>query len=266
MYYTVLMNVIHAVILGIVEGITEFLPVSSTFHLIFTSQVMGLAQTDFVKLFEVFIQSGAIFSAILLYFHDVVKDKDLIKHVIFSFIPTAVIGLILYKVIKELFFNSPLLMISVFIGMGVLFLIVEYFISKGKIKLEKNVKAVTVKDALLIGVLQSIAVIPGVSRAGIVMVGMMKMGYRRDEAARYSFLLAVPTIMAASVLDLYKMTDILFSQASVLYLLVVGLVVSFVVSYIVMKWFITYLQYNSLKLFGWYRIILGIILALALVA
>ena len=116
------MTIIHAVILGIVEGITEFLPVSSTFHLIFTSKLLGISQNDFVKLFEVFIQSGAILSVTLLYFIDVVKSKELIKKLIISFLPTAFFGFILYKFVKNILFENQLLITGIFILIGLIFL------------------------------------------------------------------------------------------------------------------------------------------------
>lgn len=258
------MNIIQAAVLGVVEGITEFLPVSSTFHLIISSRFLGISQTEFTKLFEVFIQAGAILSVALLYFSDVVKYREMDKRVLASFIPTAIVGLVLYKVIKNVFFSSQNLMLTVFVAVGVLFIIVEYLIKKEKLSLKKDIKELTYKEAIIIGLCQALAVIPGVSRAGAVIVAMMFMGYRRDKSAYYSFLLAVPTILAASFFDLFEMRKIILHNMNNSILLLVGLVVAFASSYFVVKWFINFLKKNSLVSFGIYRIFLAIILILTI--
>jgi len=256
------MDFIQAIILGIVEGITEFLPISSTFHLIFASKLMGIQQSEFTKLFEVFIQSGAILSVIILYFREIIRDRDLMLKTLVAFLPTAVIGLILYKVIKTVFFNSPILMLVVFVAMGLVFIITENLIKKGKINLKKNISNLSYKEVILIGVIQSLAVVPGVSRAGAVLIGMMVMSYKRDESAKFSFILAVPTILAASALDLLKSKDYLMSHTSEIVLLMIGFVAALISSYIVIKWFIKFLKTNSLVLFGYYRFIVAAILLL----
>lgn len=257
------MNLLNAIILGMVEGITEFLPISSTAHLIIASKFLHIPQTDFQKFFEVFIQSGAIFAVVFLYFQYVFKNKNIIKYIIFSFIPTAVIGLVLYKIIKKVFFESNWLITAAMIFFGIVFLIVEYLVKTKKLILKKDLKKTTWKETLIIGINQAIAVIPGVSRSGIVMITMMGMGYKRDESAIYSFLLAVPTIFAASVLDVFKMRSVIFStsQGNLIYLLV-GFLVAFITAYISVKWLISYLQKKSLVIFGWYRIILGALLVI----
>ena len=171
------MNLFHSIILGIVEGVTEFLPISSTAHLIITSKFLNIGQTDFLKFFEVFIQSGAILAVIILYYKDLVKNKKLQKKVLFSFIPTAVIGFLLYKIIKKVFFDSNILIILSILIIGILFLLIEYLIKNKKIKLTKSIDKLNIKEAIIIGLAQSIAVIPGVSRAGITMFSMMLMGW-----------------------------------------------------------------------------------------
>lgn len=252
------MNLLNAIIQGIVEGVTEFLPISSTAHLILVSKFLHIPQTDFQKFFEVFIQSGAILAVIFLYSKYVFKHKNLIKNILFSFIPTAVIGLVLYKIIKKVFFESNFLIVGTMILFGVVFLIVEHLVKTKKLALKKDLQKVTWKEAILIGISQAIAVVPGVSRSGVVMVTMMGLGYKRDESAIYSFLLAVPTLFAASALDVFKMRSIIFStsQRNLIYLFV-GFLISFITAYISVKWLILYLQKKSLVLFGWYRIILG---------
>lgn len=254
------MNIIHTIILSIVEGITEFLPVSSTFHLIFTSKLLGIPDSSFVQLFEVFIQGGAILSVVIIYFQTILKDLELSKKIVVSFFPTAIVGLVLYKMIKKVFFQSPYLMIGVFILFGIIFLITEYLVKHKKINLQKSTKTLTYKEAIIIGLIQSLAVIPGVSRAGAVIIAMMFLGYKRDESARYSFILAIPTILAASFYDLYKMRDVAFHNMNNIRVLSLGFVGAFVCSYFVVKWLLSYLQRNSLTVFGWYRVALGIII------
>lgn len=258
------MTIIHAALLGIVEGLTEFLPVSSTAHLIIASHFLSLPQTDFQKLFEVFIQGGAILAAVFLYAGYLLKHKQLIRQIILSFIPTAVIGFLLYKIIKNVFFNSNYLMIGAMAVIGGVFILVEYLISKGKLKLNKEISTLSPVQAVLTGLAQALATIPGVSRSGIVMSYLMAQGYKRDDAALYSFILAVPTILAASGYDLLKMRHVLTQSGSYLPLMAVGFSVSFVVAYVVMRWFIAFLKKNSLISFGVYRIILAIILLLVL--
>jgi len=257
------MTILHAITLGIVEGLTEFLPVSSTAHLIIVSKFLKLPQTDFQKLFEVFIQSGAILAVVILYFRYILKNKHLINKLMISFFPTAVVGFLLYKVIKNIFFESFNLIIIALIVVGLSFLMIEYLIKTHKIKLRKDIKKITSYDAVIIGLVQSIAVIPGVSRSGIVMLVMMMRGYRRDQAAQYSFLLAAPTIFAASAYDFIQMRLVITTSTQYLPMLLIGFIVSFLIAYVVMKWFINYLRNNSLFYFGIYRIGLAIILLIS---
>jgi len=256
------MDFLQAIILGIVEGITEFLPISSTFHLIFASKLIGVQQNDFAKLFEVFIQSGAILSVVVLYFGEIIKDRQLIKKTLVAFIPTALVGFVLYKIIKELFFDSSSLMVAVFIGVGAVFIIFEYVIKQNKVALTKTIHKLSYKHAIIIGFVQALAVMPGVSRAGAVLIGMMVLRYKRDEAAKFSFILAVPTIFAASFFDLYKNRDYFLNHGVNLILLVTGFLTAFVTSYIGIKWLINYLRNNTLTGFGTYRIIVGLVLIL----
>lgn len=254
------MNLIDSLLLGIVEGVTEFLPISSTAHLIISSKLLNIPQSEFQKFFEVFIQSGAIMAVVFMYFNFAVKNVDLMKKVIISFIPTAIIGLLLHKIIKGVFFESyGLIMGSLFV-VGALFIVVEYLVSKNKIKLTKSMKDLSFADALMVGLGQSLAVVPGVSRAGIVMLTMMVKGYNRKEAAVYSFLLAVPTILAAAGFDLIKVDFKILSDPNNLLLLTVGFITSFVTAYISVKWLINFLKKETLTGFGIYRILSSIIL------
>lgn len=258
------MNIIDIIILGVVEGITEFLPVSSTFHLIWTSRLLSLPQSDFVKLFQVVIQAGAIVAVVLLYWKEVLTNMNLMKKLILSFIPTAIVGYVLYETIKDVFFESIISTTIVFIVVGIIFLLVEKLIKHDKIKMASDITSLSYRDALLIGAFQALAVVPGVSRAGAVLVGMMLLGYKRGESAKFSFMLSIPTILAATVFDLLQMRDVAFAQSGNSVLLLFGSVVAFVSAIIGVKWLISYLQKNSLELFGWYRIGVGILLLLVL--
>lgn len=255
------MTILQSLILGIVEGITEFLPISSTFHLIATSRWLGLASNDFLSTFEIVIQGGAILALTSIYLRTFLTNHTLSLRVFLSFLPTSIVGFALYSIIKGYFFSATWLTWVVFVLVGLLFLLTEYLVSSRRLKLQLSLDALTLQQSLWIGVAQSLAVIPGVSRAGSVIVAMMFLGYRRDEAARYTFLLSLPTILAASSLDLLRSRS-LFSQPNETFLLAVGFVTSFVVAYFVVKWFLSYISSHSLRLFAWYRFILaGIILA-----
>lgn len=253
-------SIIQAIILGKIEGITEFLPISSTFHMLIAEQIMGIPQTEFVKLFTVFIQAGAILSVFLLYFNDLWKDKTLILKTGAAFVPTAIIGFLLYHFIKEVLFASPMISVAVFIIVGILFIVMEKMIKKESLQLTKAVSDLTYKEAVIIGCAQAIAVIPGVSRSGSVMVAMMGMKFTRADAARFSFILSIPTIFAAAALDALETKDVLLHNQANITILLIGFLVAFIVSFIIVKWFIFYLQKHTLELFGWYRIILGLVL------
>ncbi len=254
------MNIIQTILLGVIEGITEFLPISSTFHLIWANILFGIEQTDFVKLFTVVIQAGAILAVVLLYWKDLLTNRDMMLKIAATFLPTAIIGYVLYSIIKGVFFESIGFTTTVFIIVGFIFLLIEQLVSKKKVILEKSIKSLTLKDAVIIGFVQALAVVPGVSRAGSVIIGMMMLKYKREESAKYSFLVSVPTILGASLFDLYQMQEVLYSNMNAVFILVLGTVVAFASAYFGVKWFIEYLQRNSLSLFGWYRIVVGIIL------
>jgi len=247
------MNIIHAAVLGLIEGLTEFLPISSTAHMIMGSRLMGLQQTEFLKFFEVFIQIGAIFAVAFLYFKQFFNVK-LIKQLLFSFIPTAIIGFLLYKVIKTIFFNSNLLISISLIVIGIVFIVVE----RMKLKEHKSISQMSLQTAIIIGLAQSLAVVPGVSRAGIVILAMMLLGFKRDESAQYSFMLALPTLAAAALLDVIKMRSVKLSLSEI-EMVAMGTLVAFVVAYVSMKWFVTFLQKKKLTAFGFYRVGVGII-------
>ncbi len=254
------MNILQSLVLGIVEGLTEFLPVSSTFHLIMTSKILSLPSTDYLKLFEVVIQSGAIVSLLFIYAKTLLSDKKLMLNVLYSFIPTATVGFLLHKIIKSVFFESNWLMLTVFVGVGIIFLLLERSEQKSPNALRKSCQVLSIKDAIIIGFAQALSVVPGVSRAGSVIVAMMLLGYKRDEAAKYTFLLSMPTIFAASALDLFQGREMIMALSDGWIILAVGFFAAFVTAYFVVKWLTKYLTTHTLEIFGWYRLAIATIL------
>jgi len=254
------MDLLKTIVLGMVEGITEFLPISSTAHLIITSKLLNISQTDFQKLFEVFIQSGAILAVVFLYFNELRVNFKILKNLFFSFLPTALVGFFLYRVIKNVFFESLIFIGVSLILVGIFFIIIEILLNKKKIVLKKKIEEINIFHALIIGLAQSFAVIPGVSRSGVVILSMLILGYQRDQSAKYSFFLSIPTIFMASFYDLYKSKDILLTNLNQVGLLLIGFFISFIFALISVKWLLGFLKKNSLIIFGIYRILLAIIL------
>lgn len=258
------MNFLQALILGIVEGITEFLPISSTGHLILATDLLQIPSTEFVKSFTVLIQSGAILAVVLLYWRTLIEKKSLILKVLTAFIPTAVIGFVLYSFIKQfLLSNTQVVLWALFLG-GILLIAIEMYFKKAKIdenKKDDNL-LISYKQSFIIGVFQAISVIPGTSRALATIFGGMVTGLSRKQAVEFSFLLAIPTMFAATGLDLLE-TSISFTQQEWL-LLFIGFVTSFISAYFVIKWFISYISHHTFIIFGVYRIIAAIALYLIL--
>jgi undecaprenyl-diphosphatase len=249
------MNWLDATILGIVEGLTEFLPVSSTGHLILTSYLLGLKQTAFLKTFEVAIQLGSIMAITFIYWQKLLKDFQLWIKVIIAFIPTGVLGLIFYKFIKSYLF-SPLVVASSLIIGGIIFLLVEYWEKNRKPSIN-NLKEIDLKRAFLIGIFQSLAMIPGTSRSGATIIGGLLLGFNRQTAVEFSFLLAIPTMLIATSYDIFKHYHEFSLQNW--YLLFIGFMVSFITAFFVVKWFLSYIKNHTFIPFGIYRIILGLI-------
>jgi undecaprenyl-diphosphatase len=250
------MNILHTIILGLVEGITEFLPVSSTAHLIIVSKLLGLSQNTFISTFEVVIQSGAILAVMFIYGKRLFENKNLFKMVLASFIPTAIVGFILHDIIKNVFFQSETLIVGMIGLIGLLFIVLEKYFEKNKIELKNDESSLQLRDALLIGLFQSFAVVPGVSRAGAVIICMMLLRYKRKFAAEYSFILAIPTILAATALDLIKF-DGIFTSVRLMYF-GIGFVTAFISALFIVKWFTSYLEKKNLIVFGLYRIMLAL--------
>lgn len=255
------MTALYSIILGIVEGLTEFIPVSSTFHLIGISKLLALPQDDFLKLFEVVIQSGAIISIIWLYKDKLVANRELTQNLLYSFIPTAIVGGVLYKLIKGYFFENTILQLSVFAVVGLLFIILEWFVAKKYINLSKKISDISIHHAVLIGLFQAMSTVPGFSRSGSILLGMLALGYTRTASAQYAFMLSLPTILAATSLDLYQNRDLLstISSNEVMYLFL-GTLSAFLSALWVMRWLINYLSDHDLRIFGYYRLVILVIL------
>jgi len=257
------MDIFQSAILGVVEGLTEFVPVSSTFHLILTSTILGLDNSDYLKMFEVVIQLGAVSALLFLYTKTLLSNRRLILILLCSFIPTAIIGKFLYPTIKSLFFTNTILQISAMVIVGILFLIVEKLISSGKIRPTRPISSLSYFQAILIGLAQATSIIPGVSRSGSIILSALALGFTRSHAAEYAFLLSIPTILAASLLDLYENRIMLMSTGfSSITPLMVGFFSAFITAYFVVKWFIHYISKHTLTPFAYYRFVLAIILIL----
>lgn len=244
------MSLLHALILGIVEGITEFLPISSTAHLILASRMLAL-DSEFVKSFEIIIQFGAILSVVVLYWKKF-WHWDVLKKLVVAVIPTGVIGLTVYKAVKGyLLGNLTVVLLSLLIG-GIALIVFERF--RNGSDAEVDFAEITYKKAFLIGLFQAIAVIPGVSRSAATIVGGSLIGISKRTIVEFSFMLAVPTMLAATGLELVKGRGALAGHYDVL---AVGFVVSFITAIIAIKSFLGYIKKRDFSAFGWYRVVLA---------
>lgn len=251
------MNTFQAIILAIIEGITEFLPVSSTGHMIIASSFFGIAHDDFTKLFTIVIQLGAILSVVILYFKRFFQSFDFYFKLLVAFIPAVILGLLLSDVIDGLLENPVTVAISLLLGGLILLKVDEWFHQP----IEENEKEITYAQAFKIGLFQCIAMIPGVSRSGASIVGGMSQKLSRTSAAEFSFFLAVPTMLGATAkkcYDYYKSGLTLNDDQ--INLLIIGNIVAFIVALLAIKTFIGFLTKNGFKIFGYYRIVAGIIL------
>lgn len=255
------MTVFQAIVIAVVEGITEFLPISSTGHMIITESLLGMNIDDFTKAFTVNIQFGAILSVVVLYWRRFLQSWTFYQKLFIAFLPAAVIGFIAGNFIDSLLENVLVVAITMFLG-GILLLFVDKWFNK-----ENTNQEVTYPKALKIGFWQCIAMIPGVSRSAATIVGGMQQKLTRTNAAEFSFFLAVPTMAAASG---YKLLKLILEPNGVSLLkenlttLLIGNIIAFIVAMIAIKTFITYLQKHGFKVFGWYRIVVGLVLIILL--
>jgi len=257
------MSWIEALILALIEGLTEFLPVSSTGHMIIGSSLMGIANNDFTKLFTVAIQFGAILSVVVIYFRDFFKTWTFYAKLFVAFIPTAIVGLLAKDYIDALLENVWVVATSLVVG-GVILLFIDKLFAENERtgKTEPNYT-----NSFGIGLAQCVAMIPGVSRSAATIIGGLSQKLTRKAAAEFSFFLAVPTMFAATAKSLYDTWKadpaIIYDNLSVL---LFGNVVAFIVAIIAIKFFIGILTKHGFKVFGWYRIVLGIVLLAFLMA
>lgn len=243
------------ILLSIVEGLTEFLPVSSTAHMTLAAQVFHIPQTEFVKSFEIIVQLGAILSVLVTYWQLLWQRKDLWVKIAAAFVPTTIIGLLLYKLEKTVFLgNTGITLIGLFVG-GAAIIVVERWI--GRQNQSKEIKDLSFPQAGMVGICQGLAIFPGISRSAATIAAGLAAGLARSEAVVFSFLLALPVMAAATGLDLIKST-IAFSPTEIGQLLV-GMIISFGVALATVTWLVRFVQRHSLAFFGWYRIGLVII-------
>lgn len=249
------MNLFHALIFGLVEGVTEFLPVSSTGHLMLAARLLGLSQNDFLKSFEISIQLGAILAVVVLYGRRFMLNPEIIKRLLAAFIPTALLGSVLYKLIKSvLLSNHQIVLWSLFLG-GVFLIVFEIFYREKAG--QEGLTAISYPQAFLIGVFQSLAIVPGVSRAAATIVGGLLLGVKRKDIVEFSFLLAVPTMLAATIFDLLKSGCHFSSNQSVF--LAIGFISSFLVAVVSIKFLLYFIQRSNFIPFGVYRVVIALL-------
>lgn len=249
------MTYLQALIIAVVEGLTEFLPVSSTGHMILADSLMKIQDKEFAKTFEIVIQLGAIMAVLLIYIKRFFVGINIYLKLLVAFLPTGIIGLLAYKTIKHYLFNPFTVSISLIAG-GVILILLDKW-SERKQSEYKQVEDISFKGALKIGFIQCFSMIPGVSRAAATIFGGVFSGFDRKQAAEFSFLLAIPTMFAASGYDLLKEKDNIHSED--LKLLLFGALIAFIVAVFAVKAFISFLNKYGFKHFGWYRIALGIL-------
>jgi len=258
---------IKAAVMGVVEGLTEFLPVSSTGHLILTSSLLGLANDEIMKTFEVVIQSGAILAIVIVYWQLIVgslgslgsnrNSRKLVTNIIVGFLPAAVIGFLLIGFIKKHLFNGPVVATAFIVG-ALIILWVERRTDR-PVRVN-HIDEMTTLDALKVGFCQCFGMIPGTSRSGSTIIGGLLVGLSRPVATEFSFFLAIPTLIGASVLEVFKVRHELAANAhEYLPMFAVGFVVSFLAAWVCVRWLLRYVATHTFIPFAWYRIAFGIV-------
>jgi undecaprenyl-diphosphatase len=247
---------LQSIILGIVEGITEFLPISSTAHLRLTEYWLNIPVTEAVGSFTIAVQCGALLAAIVLYIPILLRSKRIWLVTLAAFLPTAIISFGLHSFVKHVLLeNIPTLLIAMGLG-GVLLILFEYAIAKKPSAHAQSLESMTIRQAMIIGICQSLAIVPGVSRSAATIVSGQLLGVSRRAIVEFSFLLAIPTLGAATALDLWKSRDVL--SASDFGMILHGSAVAFVTAWCVMKWLLKYIEKHSFIGFGVYRIIVAL--------
>ena len=252
------MTTIQSIILAIIEGVTEFLPVSSTGHMILASSIMGIQDDAFVKTFEIAIQLGAILAIVLMYIKRFFQSLTIYFKLAVAFLPTAVIGFLAYDFIKTYLFNSIVVSVSLIVG-GIILILIDKKVVAQQSKTDV-LESIDYKHAFFIGLIQCFAMIPGVSRAAATIIGGVFNGLDKKQATEFSFLLAVPTMCAATGYDLIK-TPIVFTHSELI-LLGLGLIIAFITAWFAVKVFLKIVEQYGFKQFGYYRIFVGVVFLL----
>ncbi|WP_026055197.1 undecaprenyl-diphosphate phosphatase [Anaerophaga thermohalophila] len=249
------MDTIQSIILAIIEGLTEFLPISSTGHMILASYAMKIHENEFVKTFEVAIQLGAIMAIAIMYIKRFLQSFDIYIKLAIAFIPTAIVGFLAYDFIKAYLFNPIVVSVSLVIG-GVVLILIDKKIHQKEGQVT-SLEKIPIKNAFFIGLIQCLSMIPGTSRAAATIVGGVFNKLDKKQATEFSFLLAIPTMFAATGYDLIK-TNIEFTSHEI-QMLLIGLIFAFISAWFAVRLFLKIVERYGFKHFGYYRIILGII-------
>ena len=249
------MNYLQAFIIAVIEGLTEFLPISSTGHMILASSLMRIQNHQFAETFEIVIQLGAILSILFIYIKRFFVGINIYLKLLVAFLPTGIIGFLAYKTIKMYLFNPYVVSVSLIVG-GIVLLLLDKWSAKKESEY-KEVEDISYGNAFKIGLIQCASMIPGVSRSAATIFGGIFSGFNRKQAAEFSFLLAIPTMFAASGYDLLKEKDNIHSDD--LMILLFGALIAFIVAFVAVKAFVTFLNKYGFRHFGYYRIALGVI-------
>ena len=266
------MTIFHSLILGVVEGLTEFLPISSTAHMILVGEWLRIPATEFLKTFTISIQLGAILAVVILYWKKIWSSWNLIFKIGAAFVATSLIGLALYKVVKNyLMENIPLIAGALLVGGLAIILLERYYSRKNLDKRSKwtetsvpqdgELQDISYGQAVSIGVCQALAMVPGVSRSAATILGGLSLGISRKNIVEFTFLLAIPTMAAATGFDLYESRELLVALSGQdLITWGVGFVTAFITAIIGIKFFLRFIQKNNFAPFGWYRVALGLVI------
>ena len=256
------MTIVDVLILGVIEGITEFLPVSSTAHLLIAERLLNLTTSTFLTSFTIVIQMGAIAAVAVLFAQELLTNRDLAVKTLIAFVPTAILGFTLYRAVKEILLTHLILIpISLIVG-GILFILLDPPSKESQIDKITETPTLSYAQAFYLGLYQTLSFVPGVSRSGAVIIGGLLMKIKRPELVKFTFWLALPTMAAASAYDLLK-SGSSFSGSN-WEMIFLGLGVSFIVSLCSIRWLLGYIKTHTFAIFGWYRIIAGTVILLIL--
>jgi undecaprenyl-diphosphatase len=249
------MSILDAILTAIVEGLTEFLPISSTGHMILLNSILGNGEDEFTKTFEIVIQLGAIMAIVLLYARRFITKWDIYLKLFVAFLPAAALGFLFHDFIKEKLFNHWVVAISLILG-GIVLILLDRILKPTE-QTPEELTNISYKQSLFIGCFQCLAMVPGVSRAAATIIGGMFNGLSKKSAAEFSFLLAIPTMFAASGYDLLKFEGTISNEQWTT--IGIGFVVAFLTAIVAVKWFVKLLEKHGFAGFGWYRIAIGVL-------